>query len=380
MRLHDKPRCWVEIDLGTLERNLKRIRSGLPDYIQYVAVVKADAYGHGMKQTVSRLMHCGADLFAVANLREAEEIREIGSGWPILILSAILPEEDKHIAKLQVIPTISCEEELERFQKAAQEAGKRISVHMKVDTGMGRIGVWYEDAKALCLKILECADLQLDGIFTHFSSADCDAAFTQLQRNRFLDLLKTLPLPTDRKLLIHCDNSAGLESLPRNGPLNGVRIGLLQFGVLPYPDSLLADVCVEPVLSFHTRVGLIKELPEGCYISYGKTYQLKKRSTIAVLTAGYADGIPTALSNEAEVLIRGKRCRVLGRVTMDQTIVDISDIPGVECGDIATLIGTQEGERISVNEFSSKAGEIPWESFVSISKRVQRIYKTDTGF
>jgi len=377
--LHDKPRCWVEIDLGTLERNLKRIRSGLPNYIRYVAVVKANAYGHGMKQTVSRLMHSGADMFAVANLREAAEIREIGSGWPILLLSAVLPDEDKYIPELQVIPTISCEKEIERFSKVARDAKTKISVHMKIDTGMGRIGVWYTQAVKLYKQIKACNDLSLDGIFTHFSSADCDANYTQLQRDRFLKLLNEFPDLKPEKMLIHCDNSAGLESFPKEGLLNGVRIGLLQFGVLPYPDSLLANVHVEPVLSFHTQVGLIKELPKGSYISYGRTYQLKKDSTIAVLTAGYADGIPTSLSNEAEVLIQGTRCPVLGRVTMDQTIVDISHLPKVECGEKATLIGSQNGNSISVTEYSQKAGEIPWESFVSISKRVQRIYKTDTA-
>ncbi len=372
-------RAWVEIDLSALERNLQRIRAALPPWIRYVAVVKADAYGHGMVAAVSRLMLAGADAFAVANLREAAEIQEIGSGWPILILSAILPEEVDRAVDLAVIPTVSSYEECDRLATAAQRAGRPLTVHLKIDTGMGRLGIWHEEAIPLCQHLLACNSLRLGGIFTHFSSADGDPHYTRRQRDLFLQVFQSLPLSETSGLLVHADNSAGLETLGQQGPFNAVRIGLLQFGVRPYPGSFLESVEVAPVLSFHTRVGLVKQLPSGTAISYGRTHILARPTRVAVLTAGYADGLPTSLSNRAQVLICGRRCPVLGRVTMDQTMVDVTEVPDVKPGERATWIGRQGADQITVQEFSHWAGDIPWEVFVSISKRVQRLYLRDSA-
>ncbi|QYY34458.1 alanine racemase [Ruficoccus sp. ZRK36] len=369
-------RCWAEIDLGALERNLGRIRAALPPHMQYVAVVKADAYGHGMPRMVARLMQSGASMFAVANVYEGAELREVGRGWPILVLGPILPEEERYLAEYDLTATISTPEEVDRLSAAAARANTILPVHLKIDTGMGRLGVWHEDAASLYEKVMAAAGLKLAGIFTHFSSADTDPAFTSEQRNRFLHALETLPDLDTSKLLIHADNSAGLESLSPDSPFNAVRIGLLQFGCLPYPDSFLAELKPEPVLSFHTRVGITKSLPAGTSISYGQTFQLTRDSRLGVLTAGYGDGIPTTASNRAQVIIRGHRCPVLGRVTMDQTIVDLTDCPEAQAGDRVTLIGHQGDECIEVQEFSQWAMCIPWEAFCSITKRVPRLYRT----
>jgi alanine racemase len=372
-------RCWVEIDLGRLERNLRKIRAGLPPHIRYVAVVKADAYGHGLAPTASRLMRAGVDAFAVANVNEAAQLREIGSGWPVLILSAVLPQEDHMLADVQAMPAVSTIEEVVRFAKIGRDLGKPFAVHLKIDTGMGRLGVWHEGAPELYNAIVGNPALRLDGIFTHFSSADTNAEYTRLQRDRFLGALAKMPGLDTSSMLIHADNSAGLESLPVGGPFNGVRVGLLQFGVLPYPDSVLAGVHPEPVLSFHSRVGLVKELPEGAYISYNRTYCLRRRTRTAVICAGYGDGISTGMSNRGQVLLNGRRCPILGRVTMDQIIVDVTDMPPVCVGDLATFIGEQGDEKILVEQFSKWSGQIPWESYTSITKRVQRIYRADTA-
>ncbi|WOO39833.1 alanine racemase [Rubellicoccus peritrichatus] len=370
-------RVWAAIDLAALERNLGRIRSALPPHVRYVAVVKADAYGHGLYQTVARLMQCHADAFAVANVFEGAEVREVGAGWPILVLGAVLPGEEDHLVNYDLIATVSGEEEVKRFEKAARRAGQALRVHLKIDTGMGRLGVWHSDAEALFKRLEKSKHLVLEGIFTHFSSADSDLDYTRTQRDRLLRFIKKIPVETQRDLLVHADNSAGLESFTKDSPLNAVRVGLLQFGLLPYPTSLLSRLAVEPVLSFSTRVGLTKELPSGTPISYGQTYRLKQRSRIAVLTAGYGDGIPTASSNKAEVLIMGKRCPVLGRITMDQTVVDVTHIEHpVSPGDIATLIGRQGREEITVTEFSEWGNCIPWETFCSLTKRVPRVYQT----
>lgn len=372
-------RCWAEIDLAGLERNLRLIRASLPKHMRYVAVVKADAYGHGLQQAAARLMHAGADLFAVANIAEATALREIGPGWPILLLSPLLPEEDVYVAEYDLIATVSTSDEVQRFNQLGQSIGRPIAVHLKIDTGMGRVGVWHEQAEKLYAEIIAAPQVTLAGVFTHFSSPDDDPAFTTEQRRRFLAALQRCQGIRLDQLFIHADSSAGLETLEGTQPFNAVRIGLLQFGVLPRPNSLLAQVHTEPVFSFKTRVGLVKDLPAGNTVSYGRTYTLKRDTRIAVLTAGYGDGILRASSNRAQVIIRGARCPVLGRVTMDQTIVDVTDVPGVTRGDEAVLFGKQGNTEITIAEFSRWADTIPWETLCSVSKRVPRVYKTQLG-
>lgn len=371
MSINRQQRCWAEIDLAAFERNLKGIQAALPAKMRYVAVVKADAYGHGMPQIVRRLMQSGVDAFAVANIKEAADIRHMGVGWPILILSPVLPEEAARLIEDDLTPTISTQAEANWLNELAGQKRAQLKVHLKIDTGMGRLGVWHEQATELLHTIQQLPHLKLEGIYTHFSSADSDPSFTRLQRERLLRVLETIP---KEGLLIHADNSASLRSLSGTKPFNAVRIGLLQFGVPPYPQSALGHVPVEPVFSFYTRVGLIKDLPAATDISYGRTHQLTRDSRIAVLTAGYADGIPLALSNTGAVLIHGQRCPILGRVTMDQTIVDITPLVNVEPGETAVLIGSSGAEEITVTEFSQTAGSIPWESLCSITKRVTRVY------
>jgi len=373
-------RCWAEIDLAALERNLKLIRASLPPRIKYVAVVKADAYGHGLPQTAARLMHAGADLFGVANIAEAIAIREMSANWPVLLLSPVLPDEDKYLADYSLAATISSPEEIRRFDAAGRAAGKPIDVHLKIDTGMGRLGVWHTEAVALHAQILASTGVRLAGVFTHFASADEDPAFTAQQRQLFLTTLRALPGIDPATLFIHADNSAGLETTPDGSVFNAVRVGLLQFGILPHPHSLLARVHTEPVFSFHTRVGLVKDLPAGTGVSYGRTHVLKKNARDALLTAGYGDGIARACSNRGSVLINGKRCPILGRVCMDQTVVDITGVPDeVRCGDPVVLVGRQGPEEISVAEFSRWADTIPWETLCSVTKRVPRLYRNAAG-
>jgi alanine racemase len=373
-------RCWVEIDLAALERNLKHIRASLPAHIRFVAVVKADAYGHGLPQIAARLMHAGADLFAVANVAEAMALRELSNDWPVLLLSPVLPEEDRCLAEYDLAATVSSPEEVARFDAVGRRAGRPVAIHLKIDTGMGRLGVWHEQAASVYARIQAAPGVRLAGIFTHFSSADEDPAFTEEQRRLFLHTLSTFPGLDPAQLLIHADNSAGLETTPGRGVFNAVRVGLLQFGILPHPHSLLARVPTEPVFSFHTRVGLVKMLPAGTGISYGRTHRLPRPSTVAILTAGYGDGIARACSNRAAVLINGQRCPVLGRVTMDQTMVDITDLPGpVACGDPVVLVGRQGEAAISIGEFSAWSDTIPWETLCSVTKRVPRHYRLPLG-
>ena len=373
-------RCWVEIDLAALERNLKHIRATLPPHIKYVAVVKADAYGHGLPQVAARLMQAGADLFAVANIAEAMTIRELSGDWPVLLLSPVLPDEDRYLAEFDLAATVSSLDEVRRFDAVGRAAGRPIAVHLKIDTGMGRLGVWHTQARELYSAIKAASGLRLAGVFTHFSSADEDPVFTAEQRRLFLATLAGFPGFDSTGLYIHADNSAGLETTPGESVFNAVRVGLLQFGILPHPHSMLARVKAEPVFSFHTRVGLVKQLPAGTSVSYGRTVKLKRDTRVAVLTAGYGDGIARVSSNRAQVLINGRRCPVLGRITMDQTMVDVTDVTGpVACGDTAVLVGRQSGAEITVTEFSDWADTIPWETLCSVTKRVPRHYRNASG-
>lgn len=372
-------RCWAEIDLAALERNIKSIRSGLPDWIRFVAVVKADAYGHGIYQAVARLMVSGADIFAVANVGEAASVRELGPGWPILLLSPVLPEEDRYLLEYDVIPTVSSRQEVERFQAVAFQADRHLKVHLKIDTGMGRAGVWHEEAPDLLAAIHAAPALKLAGIYTHFSSADTDPAVTEEQRRLFVGILEKHGIPEDPDLLIHADNSAGLETFSEDSPFNAVRVGLLQFGILPYESSLLSSVKTDPVFSFHTRVGLVKTVPAGTGISYGRTHVVARETRLAILTGGYGDGIPRSSSGRGSVLIRGQVCPILGRVTMDQTIVDVTHLEEVEVGEQATLVGRQGDNNITIGTFSRWADTIPWETLTSVTKRVPRVYRTNLG-
>jgi alanine racemase len=373
-------RCWAEIDLAALERNVRLIRATLPPHIRYVAVVKADAYGHGLQHVAVRLMQCGADLLAVANLAEGAAIRELSTDWPVLVMGAALPDEIRHFATLGLAGIVSSTDEVARFDEAARAAGQTIAVHLKIDTGMGRLGVWFDRAPELYRAIRDARHLRLAGVFTHFASADDDREFTDQQRGLFLRTLALFPGLDPDQVLIHADNSAGFETAPGMGPFNAVRIGLLQFGVLPHPHALLARVRTDAVLSFHARVGLVKTLPAGTGISYNRTHRLVRPTRVAVITAGYGDGLMRAASNRGAVLIGGQRCPILGRICMDQTVVDLSAVAGdVQCGDPAVLIGRQNGAEIGLAEYSAWSGTIPWESLCAITKRVPRLYRATLG-
>ncbi len=375
-RLNAMYRCWAEIDLAALERNLRLIRKALPAGIRYVAVVKADAYGHGILPTATRLMQSGVDLFAVANVKEAAEIREMGSGWPILVLGPLLPEEDEALAAHDLIAAVSSVEELDRFAAVGRKAGKKLPIHVKIDTGMGRLGAWWESAAELLRDADSREELDLQGALTHFADP-ADPVFTQEQRDIFFRILGAENLLGNPDFLVHADNSSSLQALSGNDPCNAVRIGILQFGVSHPAGTPLANLSVEPVFSFHTRLALVKELPAGATVSYERQRRLDRDSRVGLLAAGYGDAIPLTCGNRAEVLLRGKRHPIIGRVTMDQTLVDLTDGPeDVQPGEIVTIIGRQEEEVIELPELATHANSIPWEILCSVTKRVPRLYKT----
>ena len=367
-------RCWAEIDLAALERNIALIRKTLSDRIRYVSVVKADAYGHGILPTTARLMQSGVDLFAVANVKEAAEIREMASGWPILVLGPLLEEEDEALLEYDLIATVSSSSEFKRFGKLARKNNGRIRVHLKLDTGMGRLGVWWEEASELIKEIKASKEIELCGLLTHFAEPD-DFDFTLKQRDRFTKVFTLIKEFVTEDFLIHADNSSSFLSLDKESIFNAIRVGLLQFGIAPNKKGVLSNLNVEPVLSFHSRLAMMKRLPEGTTISYGREHTLRRDSMVGIISAGYGDAIPLHCGNQASALVRGRDYPIIGRVTMDQTLVDLTDgPPDLAPGEKITLIGKQLDSEISLSTLAEHANTIPWELLCSITKRVPRIY------
>jgi alanine racemase len=369
-------RCWAEVDLSALRENLAWIRHRVVSDVKVITVVKADAYGHGLKPIATVLMQSGTDIFGVANLAEAQAIRSVGKGWPILMLGACLPHEIPAAVRDQVMPTISSIDEAEKFSTAAARFGQRLAVHVKVDTGMGRIGVKPHDALALLQKVAALPSLELQGIYTHFSSVEDDAPYSRGQLKVFSEVLHMVKASGIEIPIVHANNSGGLLFESR-AMFNAIRPGLLVFGVLPPASRKMSSQLkhnIRPALSWKCRVSFIKEVAKGTPLSYGRTFTARKSLRVATLTAGYGDGYLRAGSNRAHVLVGSQRCRVLGRITMDQILVDVSHVPEVRPGDEAVLIGAQGKEAITANELASWCNTVPWEILTAITYRVPRIY------
>jgi alanine racemase len=370
-------RCWVEVDLNSLRENLAWIRHRVGPKVKIMTVVKADAYGHGLKHIAALLMQSGTDIFGVANLAEARAIRVVGRGWPVLMLGACLPEEVETAVRDEVRPTISTLAEAEAFSAVAARLHRTVSVHVKVDTGMGRLGVAPGAARELIARIRALPGLRLEGVFTHYAAAEDEAEFSRRQAALFAGLLAGLARAGIAVPLIHANNSAAL--LHEKGTMfTLVRPGLMVYGVVPSGRRRLWSKFhryLRPALAWKCRVSLVKQIPKGTSLSYGRTFVAPRKMRVATLTAGYGDGYLRAASNRAQVLVGGRRCPVLGRVTMDQMLVDVSRVPRVKPGDEAVLIGRQGREQITANELAAWCGTIPWEIFTNITYRVPRVYR-----
>ncbi len=370
-------RCWAEVDLDALRGNLAWIRHRVGPDVRVLAVVKADAYGHGLKQIAALLMQSGADLFGVANLSEAQSIHAVGAGWPVLMLGACLPEEVDAAVRDGVTPTISCLDEARNFSAAAMKRRATVAVHVKVDTGMGRLGVRPESAVRLVAAIARLPSVRCEGIYTHYSAAENDRAFSRAQAERFAQVISALRARGLCPPLVHANNSAALLHEPST-IYNVVRPGLLMYGITPpggKGDTSGIGRHLRPALSFQCRVSHVKSVPAGTPLSYGGTFVSTRAMRVATLTAGYGDGYLRSASNRSSVLVHGRRCRVLGRITMDQMLVDVTGLRGVRAGDEAVLIGRQKGAEITATELAAWCGTVPWEVLTAIAYRVPRLYR-----
>ena len=358
----------MEVDLAAIRRNLATIASIAGTSVKIMAVVKANAYGHGAAGVTTALAGSVA-MFGVANLAEAEDIFPHARGTPICLLSGTLPAEHAAIVRRGFIPAVSSFEEA--VQYASHASGGRVKVHLAVDTGMGRLGVWEDDAVETARRIMLLSDIEITGIGSHLPVADEDAAFTSAQLARFHSLVAQLRDIGLRDVIVHVENSAALLAFPKlAGGL--VRPGLALYGESPLPEL---QPKLERVLTWKTRVLLVRDFGKGRGVSYGRTFITPAPMRVATLAAGYADGFPRQLSGKnAAVLIGGKRCATLGRVTMDQIMADVTGV-NVASGDEAVLIGSQGGEMISARELASLAGSIVWDIFTGIGRRVARLHR-----
>lgn len=370
-------RCWAEIDLNALRENLAWLRHRVGPEVKILTVVKADAYGHGLKQIAALLMQSGTDMFGVANLTEARAIRSVGKGWPVLMLGALLPDEMEPAVRDGLRATISTADEARALSDVATRLRRRAIAHLKVDTGMGRLGCPPTDAPALARLLAGLPGVELEGLYTHYAAAEDDAEFSRTQAARFGEVLQELRDAGQNVSLVHANNSAALLHQPET-TFNMVRPGLLVYGVVPVGqrnDDSGLQRHLQPALAWKTRVTLVKEIPRGTSLSYGRTFAAARRMRVATIAAGYGDGYLRAGSGHAEVLIRGHRCRVLGRITMDQMIADVSRVAGAAIGDEVALIGSQGREIISATDVAQWCGTIPWEVLTAIHHRVPRVYR-----
>jgi alanine racemase len=362
-------RCWAEIDIEAMRSNLRTIRSMVAAGVRLIAIVKADAYGHGLPEVALRLDR-DVDLFGVASLSEARTLRSAGARAPVLILGPALPEERQAIVDESFIPTVSTVEEAIGYAEWVRQ-GEQIPIHFAIDTGMGRIGSSEEEAQQIYRAISAISPLRVTAFSSHLPVADEDENYTAQQLGRFR-AISTHLRPVEQPVAVL--NSAGVMRFGR-GATSGdlVRVGLSVYGVSPLGEF---QAKFRPAMALKTRVILVRSLGPGRSISYGRTFLTPRQMKVATLCAGYGDGVNRHLSGrETDVLIDGRRCRLLGRVTMDQVMVDVTHLERVEPGDEAVLIGRQGDEEITATELAAKARTIAWEIFTGITKRVVRIYR-----
>jgi len=369
--------CWVDIDTAALRQNWRALKKRLEPAVAMLAVVKANAYGHGLATCARVAAQEKAAMLGVSSVEEGIAVRKTGLDLPVLVLGSLYPFSGFPLLfKYHLTPTIASLQAAEALDQLARSRGKKHPVHLKVDTGFGRIGVRAgtgEAALTFIRKAARLTGLKVEGLYTHFSSADVDARYTRRQHTLFQDLRRAAAQIGVRPRWIHEANSSALLRFPETHSTM-VRPGLAFYGVDPYKGAS-TTVALEPVLTWKSRVVFLKTVPAGFPVSYAKTWTSKRQTRVATLAVGYADGYPRILSNKSHVLIAGCRVPVIGRITMDMIMVDVTNVPSVRVGDEAVLIGKQGRESISAGELAGAALTNPYEILCRIADRVPRIVR-----
>jgi alanine racemase len=387
--LEQNPPLWAEIDLNAIGHNCREIKRVIPAKTLFMAVVKANACGHGAVETARTALVNGADRLGVARAAEGIALRQAGFQVPILVLGHTDPAETRLLLDSDLTQTIFDPKLAEQFSRQAQALGTTLQAHLKIDTGMGRlglVGVPEPGAPGLfnprsldqALDMVRLPGLAFEGCYTHFAQADsADKTHAQGQLNCFLALLQALKQQGVEFPLVHAANSAGVIDLP-GSHLDMVRPGIMLYGLYPSKDVDHQAVALQPAMSLKTRIAQLKQVPPGFVISYGCTFATREPTSIATLPVGYADGYRRNLSSCAQMLVRGLRAPVVGRVCMDQTMLDVGHIPGVRAGDEVVILGRQGKDAIPAEELADILGTINYEVVAGFMHRVPRVY-TRTG-
>lgn len=354
------------IDLEAIRANVRAMRAGVPAGTKLLAVVKADAYGHGALQVARAALEAGASWLAVALVEEGAALREAGIEAPILVLGATSPDEARRGVRYGLTLTVCDERMVRDVAQAAAGCGREGLVHLKLDTGMSRIGARNEtEVRSVLSALAECPQVRLTGAFTHFADADGDElTFTGEQLARFRTLTALLP----EGIIRHCGNSAAIHRLMPEAAFDMVRMGISLYGYPPVPT----DCPLTPPMTWTTEVTYVKTIAPGDTVSYGRTFQADRPVRVATIACGYGDGYHRAATGRAKVLIRGQRASIIGRICMDQMMADVTDIPGVCAGDCVTLIGADGQERITADDVAGWAGTIGYEILLAATGRVAR--------
>jgi alanine racemase len=362
---------WVEIDTDAIAHNTRHLKQMVGARVALMAVVKADGYGHGAVTVARTALANGASQIAVANLEEATILREAGIRAPILVLSYVEPAAVAHAIAHDCTLTIYDAGLAAACDAAARAVGKRLRVHLKLDTGMGRLGLLPDDGRALLQSVRDLSALDVEGVYTHFSAADEDAAYTAEQVRLFRSVIDPLRAAGLMFRYVHAANSAGtLASADNHFDL--VRVGLALYGMSP-SETVPVPADFRPALTWKSVVASVKTLPPGHVVGYGNTYVTQGEERIAVIPIGYADGLRRAPAHYGEVLVRGQRVPIVGRVSMEKTMINVSHIPAVQVGAEVVLLGAQGSERITAEDIARRLGTINYEVVCSILPRVPRI-------
>lgn len=368
-------RTWAEVSLDNIERNYKAIRARLHKGTRFLGVVKADAYGHGAVPVSRLLEDLGCDYLAVAYLDEGIELRDAGITLPILVFGYTMPVYTPELLKYGLTQTVSSVEMARSMSEIAAETGRKLPVHLKVDSGMGRLGFpchHGENPEKELLEILKLDGLYVEGIYTHFAVSDTDEAYTMEQLASFSRQIGSLEANSGMKIPIkHCANSGAMINYLQTD-LDMVRPGLSLYGMYPGADK--GGIELAPAMELKTRIVQIKDFSPGYTVSYGRIYTAPSPRKIAVISIGYSDGLHRVLSGNMDVLVRGKRVPQVGRICMDMCMVDVTDVPDASVDDIVTIFGEDGDEWIPVEEPASNAGTISYEIVCAVSKRVPRVY------
>jgi alanine racemase len=365
--------AWIEVDLDAISYNYDTVRSIVGEDTRICSVVKADAYGHGVYEVARLLEQKGVDYFAIAMLDEGVDMRKSGISKPILIFSSLMPNQAYYVLRYNLTQTITSYAMAKDLSDEAVKQGKTAKIHVKVDTGMGRIGVNYRHAVNLVKSIIHLPNIEIEGIYTHYATSDSeDKNFTLEQWNRFNTILDHLKKEGINIPIAHAATSAAVIDLPFM-KLDMVRIGLMMYGLYPR-NSMRERIELRPALTFKAKISFFKEIEERMSISYGQNYYAEKGEKIATLPIGYYDGFRRMLAGKVEVLVNGKRCPVVGNICMDHIMVNVTQCDDVKEFDEAVIIGKQGNEEIPIDEIAEKLSTINYEVVSSFGKRLPRIY------